>query len=73
MCSFLNTTSHQNHLLLCEAFSSAYLDEAVPNKTTIHCLVTKFWDTGRVYDRIHVWHRTVLADVKLFLQVISNK
>jgi hypothetical protein len=28
-----------------EAFSNAYPDIEVPNKTTIHRLVTKFWDT----------------------------
>jgi hypothetical protein len=31
-----------------EAFSSAYPDKKVPNKTTIHRLVTKFWNTGSV-------------------------
>jgi hypothetical protein len=31
-----------------EAFSAAYPDKEVPNKTTIHRLATKFWDTGSV-------------------------
>jgi hypothetical protein len=31
-----------------EAFRNAYPDEEVPNKTTIHRLVTKFLDTGSV-------------------------
>jgi hypothetical protein len=30
-----------------QAFISAYRDE-VPNKTAIHRLVTKIWDTGSV-------------------------
>jgi hypothetical protein len=29
-----------------EAFSNAYPDKEVPNKTTMHRLVTKFRDTG---------------------------
>jgi hypothetical protein len=32
-----------------EAFSNAYPDKEVPNRTTIHRLVTKFRDTGSVY------------------------
>jgi hypothetical protein len=31
-----------------EAFSNAYPDKEVPNKTTVHRLVTKFRDTGSV-------------------------
>jgi hypothetical protein len=31
-----------------EAFSNVYPDKEVPNKTTIHRLVTKFRDTGSV-------------------------
>jgi hypothetical protein len=31
-----------------EAFSNAYPDKEVPNKTKIHQLVTKFRDTGSV-------------------------
>jgi hypothetical protein len=31
-----------------EAFSNAYPDKGVPNKTTVHRLVTKFRDTGSV-------------------------
>jgi hypothetical protein len=31
-----------------EAFSNAYPDNKVPNKTTLHQTVTKFRDTGRV-------------------------
>jgi hypothetical protein len=29
-----------------EAFSNAYPDKEVPNKTTVHLLVTQFRDTG---------------------------
>jgi hypothetical protein len=32
----------------CEAFRNGYPVKQVPNKTTIHRLVTKFRDTGRV-------------------------
>jgi hypothetical protein len=32
-----------------EVFSSAYPDKEVPNKTTIHRLVTTFRDAGGVY------------------------
>jgi hypothetical protein len=35
-------------VLLREAFSNAYTDKEVPNKTTIHGLVTKFRNTGSV-------------------------
>jgi hypothetical protein len=31
-----------------EAFSNAYPDKGVPNKTTVHLLVTKVRDTGSV-------------------------
>jgi hypothetical protein len=34
-----------------KTFSNAYLDKEVPNKTTIHRLVTKFRDTGSVCNR----------------------
>jgi hypothetical protein len=44
-----------------EAFSNAYPDKAVPNKTTIHRLVTTFWDTGSVCNRKHVRRRTLLT------------
>jgi hypothetical protein len=30
---------------VCEAFSIAYPDKEVLNKTTVYQLVTKFWDT----------------------------
>jgi hypothetical protein len=46
-----------------EAFNNAYSDEEVPNKTTIHQLVTKFRDTQSVCDRKHVRRRTVLTAV----------
>jgi hypothetical protein len=32
-----------------EALSNAYPDKEVPNKTTIHRLVTKFRGTGSIY------------------------
>jgi hypothetical protein len=44
-----------------EAFSNAYPDKEVPNKTTIHRLVTTFRDTGSVCDRKHVRRLTVLT------------
>jgi hypothetical protein len=44
-----------------EAFSNAYPDKEVPNKTTVERLVTKFRDTGSVCDRKHVRRRTVLT------------
>jgi hypothetical protein len=47
-----------------EAFSKAYPDMEVPNKT-IHLRVTKFWDTGSVCDRKLVQRRTVLTDGKV--------
>jgi hypothetical protein len=43
-----------------EAFSNAYPDKEVPNKTIIR-VVTKFQDTGNDCDRKHVWRRTVLT------------
>jgi hypothetical protein len=48
-----------------ETFSNAYPDNEVPNKTTIHRLVTKFPATGSVCDREHVRRRTVLTDETL--------
>jgi hypothetical protein len=44
-----------------EAFSNMYPDKKVPNKTTIHRLVTKSWDAGSVCDRKHAWHWTVFT------------
>jgi hypothetical protein len=32
-----------------ETFSNTYPDKEVPNTTTIHRLVTKFWDTGPLF------------------------
>jgi hypothetical protein len=46
-----------------EAFSNVYLDKEVLNKTTIHWLVTKFWDTGSVWVSLRRWWTAV---VKLF-------
>jgi hypothetical protein len=40
--------------VVCEAFSSTYTDKEIPSKTTVHRLVIKFRDTGRVCDRKHV-------------------
>jgi hypothetical protein len=44
-----------------EAFSNAYPDKEVPNKTTIHQQVTTFWDTRSVCDRKHVQNWTVFT------------
>jgi hypothetical protein len=44
-----------------EAFSKMYPDKEVRNKTTVHRLVTKFRDTGSVFDRKCVRSRTVLT------------
>jgi hypothetical protein len=45
-----------------EAFSNAYPDKEVPNKTTIHRLVTASRDTGSVCDMKHARRRTVLTN-----------
>jgi hypothetical protein len=45
-----------------EAFSNAYTDKGVPNKTTVHRLLAKVWGTGSVCDSTHVQRRTVLTD-----------
>jgi hypothetical protein len=44
-----------------ESFSNAYPDKEVPNKTTIHRLVTTIRGTGSVCDRKHVRRRPVLT------------
>jgi hypothetical protein len=49
-----------------DAFRNAYNDNRVPNKTTIHRLVTKFRDRRSVYDRKHVRRRRVLTGDQLF-------
>jgi hypothetical protein len=41
-----------------EAFSNAYPGKEVPNKTTIHRLVTEFWYTGSVYDKCSLNDKT---------------
>jgi hypothetical protein len=50
---------------VCEAFSNAYPDKEVPNKTIIHRPVIKFRDRENVYERKHVRHWTVLTDETL--------
>jgi hypothetical protein len=50
-----------------EAFCSAYPDKEVPNKTTIHRLVTKLWVTGSVCYRKHVRRRIVLTGERLLI------
>jgi hypothetical protein len=47
----------------CEAFSNAYHEEEVPNKTTIHRLVTKYRHTGSVCVSLRTWWTSA---VKLF-------
>jgi hypothetical protein len=50
VCSFSNIASHLNRLLLfAKHLANAYPDKEVPEKTTIHRLVTKFRDTGSVF------------------------
>jgi hypothetical protein len=50
VCSFSNITSLRNRsLLFVKHFNSSYPHKDVPNKATIHRLVTKFRDTGSVY------------------------
>jgi hypothetical protein len=60
-----------------EAFNNAYPDKEVPNKTTVHRVVTKFRDTGSVYNRKHVRRRTLLifsaSAAKLFLKFFLTK
>jgi hypothetical protein len=46
-----------------EAFSNAYPDKELLNKTTIQRLVTKFWDTGSVHVSSRRWWTSA---VKLF-------
>jgi hypothetical protein len=41
-------SSSKSFAVVREAFSNAYPDKEVPNKTTVHRLVTKFRDTGSV-------------------------
>jgi hypothetical protein len=38
-----------------EAFSNEYPDKEVPNKKTIHRLVTTFWDAGSVGVSLRRW------------------
>jgi hypothetical protein len=42
-----------------EAFSNAYPDKEVPNKTTVHRLVKNFRDTGSVCDKCSSSDETV--------------
>jgi hypothetical protein len=45
---------------VCEAIRNTFRDKEVPNKTTVHKLVT-FRDTRSVCDWKHVWLRTLLT------------
>jgi hypothetical protein len=56
-----------------EAFSNAYPDKKVPNKTAIHRLVRIFRETGSICDRKHVRRRTVLANTTALLQEYSGE
>jgi hypothetical protein len=47
-----------------EAFSNAYPDKKVPNKTTIHRAFTEFRDTGSVCDKCSSSDKTVPSDFK---------
>jgi hypothetical protein len=49
MCSFFDITSHRNLLLLCvNDLAVRVCDKEVPNKGTVHLLVTAFRHTGSV-------------------------
>jgi hypothetical protein len=50
---------------VCEAFSKTYPNEEVPDKTTIHQLVTKFWDTGSACNRKCGWCQITMIGNKL--------
>jgi hypothetical protein len=56
-----------------QAFSNAFPDNRMPNKSTGHGLVKKIRDTGSFSDEKHVWHRTVLADVKMVCEFLLKK
>jgi hypothetical protein len=57
-----------------KAFSNVCSDKEIPNKTTVHRLVTKCRDTGSVCDRKHVQRRTVLTgDVEETLALSPRK
>jgi hypothetical protein len=49
---------------VCEAFSNAYSDKEVPNKTTLHRLVTTFRDTGNMSDVGQCWQVRRSATLK---------
>jgi hypothetical protein len=51
--------------VVCDAFSNAYHDKELSNKTSIHLLVTEFRDTGSACHRDHVQRLTVLTSVRL--------
>jgi hypothetical protein len=38
-----------------EAFSNAFSNKEVHNKTTVHRILTTFRDTGSIYNRKHIW------------------
>jgi hypothetical protein len=50
VCSFSNTKpiTSKSFAAVREEFSNAYSDKEIPNKTTIHQLVTMFRDIGSV-------------------------
>jgi hypothetical protein len=64
MCVLEHYFASKSFAALHEALSNVYPDKEVPNKTICR-LVTKFRDTGNVYDRKHIRHRTVLTGVSL--------
>jgi hypothetical protein len=75
VCSFSNITSHQNRFVAVrEAFSTAYPDKEVLNKTTMHRPVTYFRDTGSVCDVKYVRRQTVLTGETLrFISNVSER
>jgi hypothetical protein len=56
-----------------EAFSNAYPDKEVPNKSTIHWLVTKFRNTGSVCYKKHDRRPTVLTGEALRFNVMGRR
>jgi hypothetical protein len=60
-----------------ESFSNAYPDREVPNKTTIHRLVSKIRDAGSVCDRKHLLQSclpaaSIIRSIALMMEAAST-
>jgi hypothetical protein len=60
----------KSHAAFSEAFSNVYPDKEVPNKTSIHRLLTTFLDTGSVCVSSRKWWTPAL---KLFSKLFPVK